>query len=150
MRSLSAVLSVVGAIILLPTPVEAQFSTQAKQGYCYECVGGGGCLDCAYPVGSGHSSCIPYCNGTCSVGGTCGSAYLELELGPDGSVRDEGFGLLALQGLGDRGLLHLVGTIGVSIQPIVVARNCRGMVLARAFTPRQVDQLRAASGQLVL
>jgi hypothetical protein len=65
-------------LLLVPSP------TQAQGGYCYECVSNSPCMDCAHPVILGHISCIPYCNGTCSVGGQCTAGQVGPRLAPDG------------------------------------------------------------------
>lgn len=61
------------------------------QNTCYECNDGTGgdqgCQVCTRGT-SGHISCIPYCNGTCSVGTTTGcggQAFNSLHVAPDGT-----------------------------------------------------------------
>lgn len=149
MRSLYAFIAIVAVGCLAPLRAAAQFSTQAKQGYCYECVGSGGCLDCAWPVSSGHTSCIPYCNGTCAVGGACGTAFLDLELAPDGTARDDGIGLLTLQESASTVTRDAV-MLGLTVEPWRESRNCRGLVLARRYLPPQLTLLHESSRTLVL
>lgn len=113
-------------------------ATAEPSGNCYECraTGGGNCMDCWYPIAPGHVSCIPYCNGTCSVGRECGLAMRYLELDGDGSLLDDGLGQLALDAAegGYVGPATVSRSAGVEGQEMVVVRNCRSLVVARSYS----------------
>lgn len=77
--------------------VLAYGDSRAQGKECYDCKGpgyepgAGGCNTCLRHSGGDYVSCIPYCNGTCSVGPGegCGDVtYRNLRLSPDGSPRE--------------------------------------------------------------
>lgn len=145
------------ALTLLAIGLGATNSSQASAvpgpSYCYECEFGNYpsaplCMDCWHPRASGHLSCIPYCNGTCSVGGPCGEAFASLEVNSDGTVFDGGFGELALAEAGSARAASLVESWGEGESYAV--RNCLGMIAARFYDHETLAVIESATHQLTI
>lgn len=131
------------ALLLL---VGVPHTAAAQGGYCYKCeypinYPFNQCMDCWHPVVWGNVSCIPYCNGTCSVGGSCEAALIDLRMSPDGS-------LLTHVVLVEHEQDPLAGTsLGVT-PPIEYARNCHGLVIARTYRSEAVATIRARTRRI--
>jgi hypothetical protein len=84
---------------------------------------------------------IPYCNGTCSVGTDCTTAFAVVNVDADGSLADNGFGVVALaeQESDDQPLLHLAA-YGSTVSRVIT--NCRGMVATRQYAAPAVARIR--------
>jgi hypothetical protein len=104
---------------------------------CYTCnVGSGGdqgCMVCTLGSGGDNKSCIPYCNGTCSVGQTCHTAFRGLQLSPDGSIMAPEVYFAALMEAPGR-----------------VLRNCRGHVVSRPYGVMAAARLRTRAHSIVV
>lgn len=124
-------------------------TSTAHAQYCYECREGiwwpaNQCMDCWHPVIIGHVSCIPYCNGTCSVGASCTGGMLDLRLAPDGSL------------WGARSVALLANN-AFAVQPVgsgrameSVARNCLGAITMRSYDIRAVERIRRDTRRIIV
>ncbi len=153
LRAIAAVCFALVAILVSTPQAFAEGPT-----YCYECTGptepgSGDCNECWHPVAEGHKSCIPYCNGTCSVGVQCGNVALQnLLLSPDGTFRSV---------LADNVELAIEVEMSTVGAPLVeapetghsnnyIARNCLGFITARVLAPADAEALRAELSTVVI
>lgn len=137
-RKIAVALSL-AAPFSIATPTVAPAQT-----ICYECVLSPWppCMDCMWPVFIGHVSCIPYCNGTCSVGGPCQYGLRDLRLGSDGSV--------FVTMLSPSDALPPPPLSGRESEVGSFVRNCVGFVLSRFYPPSRALEMRAISQEIVI
>jgi hypothetical protein len=130
--SVGAAVTLLAGIAMSPTDAAA----------CYECVHMGGqppgVMDCLWPVTVGHTSCIPYTNGTCSVGSQCGGkTFLDLRLAPDGSYWTPWNSASEML------------SVSASESPATgTLRNCDGVVTYRWYSPDTGRQVHEATSTL--
>jgi len=109
----------------------------ASADYCYECYTSEWppCMDCWHPVVWGHTSCIPYCNGTCSVGAPCIGGLRHIQMSPEGTV-------LASASAEPT---QNAGAVAISY-----SRTCLGLITARHYPQSAAANLRESTRRIVV